>query len=232
MPESVPGAGTGALVLALDTSTAVTVGLARDGEVLASERVTDRVAHVEQLVPLVDRCLAAAGAGLRDVAHLVVGLGPGPFTGLRVGIVTAQVLGHVRGTPVHGVCSLDVIALAHAAGGATDGGDEFVVATDARRREVYWARYAPDGSRIDGPGVSDPDTVPRLPTVGPAADLYADRLRTVAGPRSLDAGLLAARGLELPSAGSEPLYLRRPDATEPGRRKSVLTIPPGQRVRR
>ena len=217
------------LTLALDTSTDVTVGVARGSEVLASERVTDRMAHVEQLVPLVHRTLAGLGATLADVDRVVVGLGPGPFTGLRVGIVSAQVLAHVRGAALHGVCSLDVIALAHRPG---PDHPEFVVATDARRREVYWARYAADGTRLQGPEVSSPDDVPRLPTVGPGADLYADRLDVVDGPRTLDAGLLAAHGPALPDAGSEPLYLRRPDAAEPSRRKSVLRLPPGQAVRR
>ncbi|SER21301.1 tRNA (adenosine(37)-N6)-threonylcarbamoyltransferase complex dimerization subunit type 1 TsaB [Microlunatus flavus] len=245
MPDPRPGG----LTLALDTSTDVTVGLARGTEVLAAERVTDRVAHVEQLVPLVHRALASAGATLADVDHVVVGLGPGPFTGLRVGIVSAQVLAHVRGVALHGVCSLDPIALAHAtamssasasewnsAGGVggrpPSGQGDFVVATDARRREVYWARYAADGTRLQGPEVSSPDDVARLPTVGPGADLYADRLEVVDGPRVLDPGLLAARGADLPDAGTEPLYLRRPDAAEPARRKSVLHLPPGQAVRR
>ena len=225
------------LTLALDTSTDVVVGLARGTEVLAAERVTDRMAHVEQLVPLVHQALAAAGATLADVDRVVVGLGPGPFTGLRVGIVTAQVLAHVRGVPLRGVCSLDAIALAHATAGGVggrppSGSGELVVATDARRKEVYWARYAADGTRLQGPEVSSPDDVPRLPTVGPGADLYADRLEAVDGPRVLDAGLLAAHGFDLPDAGTEPLYLRRPDAAEPSRRKSVLRLPPGQAVRR
>ena len=237
------------LVLASDTTTDVTVGVARGREVLASDRVTDRMAHVEQLVPLVHRTLAAAGASLADVGQVVVGLGPGPFTGLRVGIVTAQVLAHVRHVGLRGVCSLDVIALArsHEGGRPPTPSDEFhppalpelaapsgefVVATDARRKEVYWARYAADGSRVEGPAVGSPDVVPRLPTVGPGADLYPDRLDAVPGPRVLDAGLLAAYGLDLPSAGTEPLYLRRPDAAELTRRKSVLRLPPGQAVRR
>ena len=229
MPD--PGSGTGPdLVLALDTTTDVTVGVARGREVLASERVTDRMAHVEQLMPLVHRTLALAGARLADVGQVVVGLGPGPFTGLRVGIVTAQVLAHVRKVPLHGVCSLDVIALAHVHLPPPTG--SFVVATDARRKEVYWARYGADGHRVGSPEVSSPDVVPRLPTVGPGAGVYPDRLDVVAGPRTLDAGLLAAYGLDLPSAGTEPLYLRRPDAAEPARRKSVLRILPGQDVRR
>jgi tRNA A37 threonylcarbamoyladenosine modification protein TsaB len=105
---------------------------------------------------------------------------------------------------------------------ATRPAGEFVVATDARRREVYWARYAPDGTRLDGPAVDRPDAVPRCPTIGPAVDLYPDQLDGVAGPRSLDPGIMAMRGPPLPDAGREPLYLRRPDATEPSRPKSVL----------
>ena len=225
-----PDPGNPPLVLAIDTTTDVTVGVARGREVLASERVTDRMAHVEQLMPLVHRSLATAGVRLADVGHVVVGLGPGPFTGLRVGIVTAQVLAHVGGVPLHGVCSLDVIALAHARSTRAD--HHFVVATDARRKEVYWARYGVDGRRSSEPDVSSPDDVPRLPTVGPGADVYPDRLDAVPGPRVLDAGLLAAHGLDLPSAGTEPLYLRRPDAAEPARRKSVLRLLPDQAVRR
>ena len=107
------------------------------------------------------------------------------------------------------------------------------MATDARRKEVYWARYGADGSRIGEPEVSSPDDVPRLPTVGTRGRPLRRPGRTaVPGPRTLDAGLLAAHGLDLPSAGTEPLYLRRPDAAEPARRKSVLRLPPGQAVRR
>ncbi|MBP2416496.1 tRNA (adenosine(37)-N6)-threonylcarbamoyltransferase complex dimerization subunit type 1 TsaB [Microlunatus capsulatus] len=218
------------LVLALDTSTTVAVGLARGGEVLGTAGVADRRAHVEQLTPLVQRCLADAGLRPADVDQLVVGLGPGPFTGLRVGIVTAQVLASALRRPWRGVCSLDVLARQHVLEhrDADDVGRAFVVATDARRREVYWARYDADGTRVEGPRVSAPGEVPRLPVVGPAADLYPDLLDGVLGPRTLDAGVLAAHGPDLPDAGREPLYLRRPDAAEPTRRKSVL-LPRGPR---
>ena len=217
-------------MLAVDTSTTVAVGLARGRAVLSTAGVADRRAHVEQLTPLVQRCLADAGLRARDVDQLVVGLGPGPFTGLRVGIVTAQVLASALGRPWRGVCSLDVLARQHVLEHRTAGqvGRAFVVATDARRREVYWARYDADGVRVDGPNVSAPGEVPRLPTVGPAADLHPQVLDAVIGPRTLDAGVLAAHGAELPDAGREPLYLRRPDAAEPTRRKSVL-LPRGPR---
>ena len=207
------------LVLALDTSTVVNVGLARGDQVLAQATIADRMAHVEQLTPAVRDCLSQAGVRVADLAQIVVGLGPGPFTGLRVGVVTAQVLASVAGVQLHGVCSLDALAAQFAAQ-SPDG--EFVVATDARRREVYWAGYTPDGRRTSGPTVSAPADVPRRPTVGPALGFYPDQLLAAPGPRALDPGVLAVRGPALPDAGREPLYLRRPDAAEPTRRKSVL----------
>jgi tRNA threonylcarbamoyl adenosine modification protein YeaZ len=206
------------LVLALDTSTVVNVGLARGERVLATATVADQMAHVEQLVPLVSECVDTAGIRMAELDQLIVGLGPGPFTGLRVGVVTAQVLSYALSLPLRGVCSLDVLAAQFAE--ASQG--EYVVATDARRREVYWARYSPVGVRLGEPGVSRPSDVPRLPVIGPAADLYQDQLRAVPGPRSMDPGVLATSGATLPEAGQEPLYLRHPDATELTRPKSVL----------
>ena len=207
-----------ALVLALDTSTVVNVGLAQGERVLATATVTEQMAHAEQLMPLVSECLDVAGVRAADLDRLVVGVGPGPFTGLRVGIATAQVLSYVLGVELHGVCSLDVLAAQFT--GASP--EEFVVATDARRREVYWARYSAAGVRLGEPRVSRPGDIPRLPTIGPAADLYPDQLQAVPGPRSIDPGVLATRGATLPDAGHEPLYLRHPDAAELTRPKSVL----------
>lgn len=214
------------VVLAIDTATVAAVGVARGGRPLAGAVVEDRMAHVERLVPLIRLVCAEAGVALHDVDQIVVGLGPGPFTGLRVGVVTARMLAEISGAALHGVCTLDAFAAQHVDGGGSTEG--FVVATDARRREVYWAHYAGDGQRSEGPSVSAPADVPRSPTVGPAADLYPDVLATVPGPRSLDPQSLAVHGPTLPSAGDRPLYLRRPDAAEPGRRKSVLrhTGPP------
>jgi len=207
------------LVLALDTATVVNVGLARGSEVLAAATVADRMAHAEQLMPLVADTLARAGVRVADLDQILVGLGPGPFTGLRVGVVTAQILATVARIPLHGICSLDVLAAEYA---AADPAGEFLVATDARRREVYWATYAADGTRLSDPAVDRPDAVPRLPTIGPAGDIYPGQLEVAPGPRRLDPGVMAVRGPDLPDAGREPLYLRRPDATEPSRPKSVL----------
>lgn len=218
-----------ALALGIDTSTVVSVGLARGARVLATATVADRMAHVEQLTPLIDTVMTTAGERLSAVQQVVVGLGPGPFTGLRVGIATAQVLASVTAATLHGVCSLDVLALQYV---FEEPPNEFLVATDARRREVYWARYRRDGLRLQGPSVCAPAEVPPLPTVGPAADLYLEQLSAVPGPRLLDPGVLASRGPTLPDAGRKPLYLRQPDAAVPARAKSVLTWRADQRERR
>ena len=204
------------LTLGIDTSTDVRVGLADETGILASRAVTDSRAHAEQLMPLVNAALAEAGRTLADVGLIVVGVGPGPFTGLRVGVVTAQTLGFALGVGVRGVCSLDAVAAGHAAGYA-DG--EFLAVSDARRREVYWARYTADGRRVDGPAVSPASELPELPVVGPGA--------TLAGGTSsaLDGGVLAQAGPGLPEVGLSPLYLRRPDATVPTNRKSTLLQP-------
>ena len=128
------------LVLVLDTATAaVTAGVVD----VTSERIDvrgERVVvnargHGELLAPNIAAALHDAGATPRDLGAIVAGLGPGPYTGLRVGLVTAAVMGDALDVPTYGVCSLDAVALAN------PGDGELVVATDARRREVYWARY-------------------------------------------------------------------------------------------
>ncbi len=201
------------LRLGIDTSTDVRVGLADDTGVLASRAVTDTRAHAEQLMPLVTATLAGAGRRLADIGLIVVGVGPGPFTGLRVGVVTAQTLGLALGVPVRGVCSLDAVAAGHAAEG------EFLAVSDARRREVYWARYAADGRRLEGPAVSPASELPDLPVIGPGAHLAGGEAS------GLDGGVLAFTGPRLPEAGLSPLYLRRPDAEVPTTRKSTLLQP-------
>jgi tRNA threonylcarbamoyl adenosine modification protein YeaZ len=145
-----------------------------------------------------------------------------------VGLVTARVLGSALGVSAYGICTLDVIA-ADAVPAAA--GREFLVATDARRREVYWARYAPDGQRLSGPGVAAPATLPAdLPAAGEGAIVYQGLLGAPIAPRypsAATAVLLCAqrlsRGDHLPAP--EPLYLRRPDARVPGAPKSVLPNP-------
>lgn len=207
--------------LAVDTSTIVTAGLARDGQAVASRAVGDNHSHVELLTPTVESMLADAGITMGDIEHIGMGVGPGPFTGLRVGMVTAITWGVVGHLPVKGVCSLDVMAAQWAENGAPD---DFVIASDARRKELYWARYQ-GGQRIGEVQVSAPERLPDLPTGGPGVDVYAALLagqRPHGAPTGIDAGFIAAHLDELDDAGHEPMYLRKPDAELPSARKSAL----------
>jgi tRNA threonylcarbamoyl adenosine modification protein YeaZ len=202
-------------VLGIDTSALVCAGVAVDTAVVASGVVPDARAHAEQLLSLVTRVLDEAGlGGPTGVDAIAVGVGPGPFTGLRVGVAAAAVLAEALGVPVRGVCSLDVLASQAVVSGLVPDGD-FVVATDARRHEWYWARYGTDGRRLAGPFVTAPADLPDLPAFGAVTGT----------PLALDAGHLAAIAWDLPDAGLEPLYLRRPDAEVPTARKSTL-LPP------
>ena len=211
-------------VLALDTATpAVTAGvveLTADGCVERSVRVAhDARKHAELLMPAVVAACDEAGIALTDVAAVVTGVGPGPFTGLRVGMVTAAALGDALGIPVHGVCSLDAIAY---------GLGSVVVVTDARRREVYWAAYAEDGRRTHGPHVDAPAVLrERMPhpraAAGGSAEVTGLPVVGPAAPTPLGLVAVAASALRagVVPGPLEPLYLRRPDAQEPGARKRV-----------
>ena len=223
------------LLLAIDTATsAITVALHEDGSVLAESSTLDARRHGEHLAPGIAEVLARTGRTAADVGAVVAGTGPGPFTGLRVGLVTARTFAFARGIPVFGVCSLD--ALAHQAWlEDTPGlGQSCVVATDARRKEVYWARYdiTPRGVvRTGEPMVAKAaaisDEVRDLPAIGRGAVLYAESFGERLGPLDVSAGALAdlaaramAAGRRLP--GADPMYLRRPDATPQPARKSAL----------
>ena len=166
--------------LAIDTSTSKTiVGVIEDGLVLfekAHEGATD---HGRALSELVAQALKVA----KPPHQVVVGMGPGPFTGLRVGIAFAQTFSLSRQIPMIGICSLDAIAIDK---------DQYTVAIDARRKEIYWASYK-DGLRIAGPAVSKPAEVPNF-----IIDLYPDMQKLVALAQSQNV--------------TEPMYLRRPDA--------------------
>ena len=213
------------LILALDTSTpAVSVALCHDGVALATETVVDARRHNELLAVNVETVLARAGVTPRQLEAVAAGVGPGPYTGLRVGLMTARALSHALGIPAHGICSLDVLARAAARG--IDG--EFVVATDARRKEVYWASYA-GGERVSGPSVDKPAEVPYAgPVVGEGGLLYPDAFPGARPPLHPDPVDLAAIvesfvAAERPTLPLEPLYLRKPDAVEPGARKRALS---------
>ncbi|WP_310719372.1 tRNA (adenosine(37)-N6)-threonylcarbamoyltransferase complex dimerization subunit type 1 TsaB [Streptomyces lydicus] len=215
------------LLLALDTATpAVTVALHDGTGILAESRQVDARRHGELLLPAVDGVLGEAGRKLDEVSEIVVGVGPGPYTGLRVGLVTAATFGAVLDVPVHGLCTLDGLAYAS---GLTE---PFVVATDARRKEVYWARYADARTRLTEPAVDRPadlaDQVAGVPAVGAGALLYDTVFTGVRreGPEHQSAAALAALAAEKLAAGEEllpprPLYLRRPDAQVPANYKVV-----------
>ena len=210
---------------------------------LAARRVVDARRHGELLAPLVRDVLAEGGVRPADLGALVVGLGPGPFTSLRVGIVTAGTFAAALNLPCHGVCSLDGI------GAATRG--RVGVATDVRRREVFWAAYT-DGRRTAGPAVDYPARAAELlraegveGVAGPGRALYPDAFADLVGPvpAASDPGLTAVgAGPPVPDypdpavlaalaapdliAGRAPeplmpIYLRRPDVAEPHPAKPV-----------
>lgn len=229
------------VMLGIDTSTsAIAVALGRGHDVIDRRARIDARGHSEHLAPLIADLLRDNGLEPRDLSAVVVGNGPGPFTGLRVGMVTALTMGHALGVPVHGVCSLDALAL-------QSGGDgELLVAADARRKEVYWALYAVASARtsaqgrvdadagrvwrgglrverLQGPAVARPADLPThlagLPVVGRGPVLHRDAFAW--GPHDeatldVDAGALLRLASTRLAAGEvlpvEPLYLRRPDA--------------------
>jgi tRNA threonylcarbamoyladenosine biosynthesis protein TsaB len=210
----------GVLLLAMDTATeAVTVALHDGTSVLAEHHELGAMQHGELLAPSIARVLDRVGARAADLTAIAVGVGPGPFTGLRVGLVTARTLGMTLAIPVHGVCTLDTIA------GECEVDGPFVVATDARRREVYWASYTDRMTRADGPRVVRPaDVATDLPVAGRGGRLYPEWLRNPIDPTEPSAGVLAtmlASGTAARMA-PEPMYLRRPDVAEPGRPKAVV----------
>lgn len=217
------------LVLALDTATpsVVTgvVALTGDGPQTLSQRVVDdHRRHAEVLTTLISEVLAEAGIAGADLHAVVAGCGPGPFTGLRVGMATAAAYGDALSLPVYGVCSLDAVAA------AVPDASAVLVVTDARRREVYWGRYT-DGARVAGPEVSAPDAV----QTGDAdvvagtpgfTDRYSLPVAGITAPTPASLVAVAAADIRAGTAPETltPLYLRRPDAVElkDQRRKSLL----------
>ncbi len=208
----------GVLLLALDTATpAVTVALHDGDAVIAEHTAVDPRRHGELLAPGIERVLRSANATPRDITDIAVGVGPGPFTGLRVGIVTARTLGEAVAASVRGYCTLDVLAW------QAERDDDFVVATDARRREVYWARYR-GTQRLDGPHVDKPSAIGWSgPVVGRGGQLYPEGFTDSVEPIDPSAAALARLAVSgVPALPPEPLYLRRPDAVEPAASKSVM----------
>jgi tRNA threonylcarbamoyl adenosine modification protein YeaZ len=220
-------------VLVVDTATpAVTVAVAEiDGTTVTARSVQVAVnprAHGELLAPGIRAALSEAGIGMSDLGAVVAGVGPGPYTGLRVGLVTAAAISQVLGVPSYGVCSLDGIGAAEPEPG------RLVAATDARRREIYWRVYE-NANPVTEPAVDRPDAVAEriaalgvTRAVGEGAFRYADVLGVPVGePHHPDPLVLAGIAAERIRSGAPgepltPLYLRRPDVAAPAGRKPVL----------
>ena len=250
------------LILGCDTSSiasgalirvdqAAATGLPYTGpvELLGSFHTEDTRSHAEVMAPGLRDLLGAAGIRGEDLDLIITGVGPGPFTGLRAGIMTARTMGWAWGVPVRGAVSLDAVAEQAYDDARAAGLPEFAVATDARRREVYAARYrlTPEGAgytRTQGPAVgpaaelttllSPPGEARAEPAQGPAvagvgARLYPEALRALPGhaedqPRAEHLIRAALRaGLGSLSAQTSPLYLRESDARVPAGRKKALS---------
>jgi tRNA threonylcarbamoyladenosine biosynthesis protein TsaB len=223
----------GRRVLALDTSSvAVTVAVTDGVSVLATATVVDGARPGELLAPTIAAVLADAGIEPRELTDIAVGVGPGPFTGLRIGVMTARMLGAALGAVVHGVCSLDILAA------EVYQDRPFVVVTDARRREVYWSHYR-GRSSVSGvateagvPAVCAPAEVAAqlkgVAAVGRGGELYPEHFPLRTGPVYPDAGVLARLAMTRLAVGGPilppvPLYLRRPDVAVPGVPKPVTS---------
>ncbi|MBD0020434.1 tRNA (adenosine(37)-N6)-threonylcarbamoyltransferase complex dimerization subunit type 1 TsaB [Gordonia pseudamarae] len=223
-------------VLAIDTATdSVVTGVAtitgEDVTVLAARSVADHRRHAELLTTLIGEVLEESGVGRTELAAVVVGCGPGPFTGLRVGLATAAAFADALGLPAYGVCSLDAIA-AQVRGDRPSVGSVAVI-SDARRREVYWARYE-NGTRVAGPQVAAPAAVTgevagvdvaagspaHIEAVGLTVDEQVPSVPTVFGLATAAVPAIAAG--EVPES-LVPLYLRRPDAVE--RQRPATAVP-------
>lgn len=206
------------LILAIDTSVGISIALHDGQSVLAHRTTGEHGIQGELAVSIISEVLEEAGVKPAHVTEVVVGVGPGPFTGLRVGIAVAQVFAAARHIPIRAVCSLDAVAYKY--------GAACMVVTNARRKELYWATYDSTGSRIEGPQVNLPadlaDQAAIFQVVGPAAQLYSE---LVSGEEiTLEARYLAQAVVDGTATLIEvlPLYLRKPDAQEPTTRKSVL----------
>lgn len=212
------------MLIAFDTATPLVTVALHDGTSVVAERSSQRpMKHGEHLQPMIDEVVREAGLSRTDLTAVAVGAGPGPFTGLRVGLVAARTMGFALDIPVYAVCSLDVLALEAYDTGVVEG--DFLVATDARRKEVYVASYS-EGSRVDGPTVLKPaDAATTLPVVGEGALLYPEAFPNAVGPSMPSAGWLAraVAGERAELLDPDPLYLRRPDAVvSPKATRSLL----------
>ena len=196
------------MLLAIDTSAGTSVAVVdRDGGILAEVGETDTMRHAEVVGDLIRAALEASGTSVAALSGVVAGMGPGPFTGLRVGIAAATAFAFGAERPLVPVVSHDAVAYQRYLAGHTG---PLLVVTDARRRERYWTAYSGvDGHglpvRLDGPGLAKPDDLPHTDL------LREDAVEVSAGLLGMIAELRFAAGL--PFDRNEPLYLRSPDVT-------------------
>lgn len=210
------------LLLGIDTSAAISVGVIRGDQTLTKITRHEPRRHAELVAPLVAQAINDAGIDRTELEGIAVGVGPGPFTGLRIGLVTAQAMGYALNIPVYGVPSMDSLALA-----ARDAGiaDELITICDARRGEVYWARYAPnsttphagpDVEKLENLDLSGAVTIGRMapnPVEVEGIDLLDAQAVNIA---RLVAQRKEAGQSEFPT---QPLYLRRPHVQMADHRK-------------
>lgn len=204
------------MLLAIDTSAGSSVAVVDyERGVLAEASDPGTRGHAERIGTLISDALAEAGITPPELSAVAAGMGPGPFTGLRVGIVAARAFALAAGKPVVSLVSHDAIAFAAYREGREG---PLLVVTDARRRELYWSFYqgVDDAGlplRADGPGLAKPDELP-----------HADAARLDAASVSAAAlGLLAEHTWKAgrPFASGEALYVRSPDVTPSARPKRV-----------
>ncbi|TCL86294.1 tRNA threonylcarbamoyl adenosine modification protein YeaZ [Curtobacterium sp. PhB142] len=209
------------MLLAIDTSAGTSVAVVdpATGKPLATRDTEDSRRHAEVIGPFLAEALAEAGITGADVTGVVAGMGPGPFTGLRVGIAAARTFAAAVGVPVLPLVSHDAVA-ADERDGRRDG--PFVVLTDARRREVYWSAYDQTGTRVAGPGLARPADLDEAIRASRPEAVGWDRVTALSIP-AWRLGSLAADRLRSGAGFDQdtPLYLREPDVTVPGAPKRV-----------
>jgi tRNA threonylcarbamoyl adenosine modification protein YeaZ len=186
------------VILAIDTSAGTSVALVGDG-IVAEAATADTRSHAEHIGVFIDRVLTDAGVSPSDVTAVVAGLGPGPFTGLRVGIAAGIAFAVGRGIPIYGVPSHDAAAV---------GREACTIVTDVRRRELAWTTYR-DGVAIAGPRLTTEATLATDVDLGMFPEVRADVISATLLATAAQNRL--ARGDDLSSL--RPLYLRAPDAT-------------------
>lgn len=203
------------MLLAIDTSAGTSVAIVdpSTGRIVAERSTPDTMRHAEVIGTLLAEVLEAAAVRPIALDGVVVGMGPGPFTGLRVGIAAARTFALGAGLPLLPMVSADAVARQQALSGASD---TVIVVTDARRKEVFWSLYELSGSepvRVDGPGLAKPDSLPHT------SARRVDAAEIPAAQLALAAAALVEAGK--PLASDDALYLRSPDVTMPSGIKRV-----------